>query len=60
VYLAFYCEWMARQKELGQKSLHALLRPAAHAQTGQDMKQALYHIAEIYGLKVKVNKKGQA
>ncbi len=59
VYLAFYCEFMARQKELGQKSLHALLR-TTNRQTPPEMKQALLHIAEVYGLKVTVKKKGQA
>ncbi len=51
---------MARQKELGPKSLHALLRTKANRQTGQEMTQSLLHIAEIYGLQVKVTKKGQA
>ncbi len=57
VYVAFYTEWMARQKELGPKSLDKLLKPRGGKQTPLEMRAAVMQIAAQYGMKTEFRPK---
>jgi hypothetical protein len=48
--LAWATEFMARQKELGPKSLDLLLKPRRGRQTKQEVYQVMQQIAAAYGL----------
>ncbi len=57
MYAAFYTEWMARQKELGPKSLEKLLKIRGGKQTPREMRAAVMQIAAQYGMQTEFRPK---